>query len=91
LKRFGKNFSIITCSAFVFFISLHAFVKVQQPRPAARFKGLGEKNTFLGGRGFCCLKQFFWAQRNLGSIKMLLPNAPRDYGPEQTSSYYFIN
>jgi len=38
-----------------------------------------------------CLKQFFWAQRRLGSIKKLLPKAPRGYGPAQTSSVYFIN
>jgi len=37
------------------------------------------------------LKQFFWAQRNLGSIKKLLPKAPRGYGRAQTSAVYFIN
>ena len=36
-----------------------------------------------------CLKQFFWAQQNLESIKKLLPYAPRGYGPAQTSSVLF--
>jgi len=36
------------------------------------------------------LKQFFWAQRNLGSIKKLLPQGPRGYGRAQTSAVYFI-
>ena len=79
---------------FWFSIRLHVFVKVQ--RPVARFKGLGQKHTFLGGHDFCfcytvCLKQFFWAQRNLGSVKKLLPKAPCGYGRAQTSSVYFIN
>ena len=41
-----------------FSISLHFFVKVH--RPVARFKGLGQKQTFLGGHGFVIFfKQFF--------------------------------
>jgi len=54
VKRFGKNFSLITCSVFVFLISLHVFVEVHKPR---------EAYTFLGGHDLCFvtyLKEFFW-------------------------------
>jgi len=41
---------------FCFSISLHVFVKVHWP--AARFKGLGQKHTFLGWYDFCFCYMF---------------------------------
>jgi len=38
-------------------------------RPVARLYALGEQDTFYGEKIFVfiiCLKQFFWAQQNLG-------------------------
>jgi len=60
-----------------FSISLHVFVKVH--RPVARFKGLGQKHTFLGGHEFCfcyMFKTILLATTKFGKHKKVAPESP---------------
>jgi len=62
---------------FGFSISLHVFVKVH--RPVARFKGLGQKHTFLGGHDFCfcfMFKTILLGTMKFGEHKKAAPENP---------------
>jgi len=73
LLKFLTNY--LQC--FCFSISLHVFVKVH--RPVARFKGLGQKRTFLGGHDFCfcyIFKTILLGTTKFGKHKKVAPESP---------------
>jgi len=69
---------LTTClQCFCFSISLHVFVKVH--RPVARFKGLGQKRTFLGGHDFCFCNNFktiLLGKTKFGKHNKVAPESP---------------
>ena len=73
LLKFLTNY--LQC--FCFSISLHVFVKVH--RPVARFKGLWQKRTFLGGHDFCfcyMFKTILLGTTKFGKHKKVAPKSP---------------